>query len=120
MLQEILEYYYKNSVRLGRKQEQLQRDLYFNKYIDDKRLVQSSFDSHTNDDAHEVVKLEVLSSCTKTWQFVSHLPWKFLPWALSYFHGGAGGAEPPSCFVSNIPLCMVCVASDLICEEMID
>ena len=79
--------------------------LYFNEYVDDKRLglwLKSSFDSRTSDDAHEAVKLEVLSNHTKTWQFVySAYHGKCLAWALSHFYGGAGDDEPPTCFVSN-------------------
>ena len=101
-----------------------EEDLYFNEYVDDKRLglwLRSSFDSCTNDDAHEGVKLEVLSSYTKTWQFVySAYHGKCLAWVLSYFYGGAGDAEPPTCFVSNSHLCMICEASDLICEETVN
>ena len=83
--------------------------------------LKSSFDSRTNNDAHEAVKLEVLLSYTKTWQFVySAYHGKFLAWALSYFYGGAGDAEPPTCFVSNSPLCMICAVSDLICEETVN
>ena len=51
--------------RAGRKAGTVaKRDLYFNEHVDDKRLglwLRSSFDSRTNDDAHEAVKLEVLS-----------------------------------------------------------
>ena len=111
--------------RAGRKAGMVAKGfLYFNEYVDDKRLglwLKSSFDSRTNDDAHEAVKLEVLSSYTKTWQFVySAYHGKCLAWALSYFYGGAGDAEPPTCFVSNSPLCMICAVSDLICEETVN
>jgi len=111
--------------RAGRKAGAVAKgDLYFNEYVDDKRLglwLKSSFDSCTSNNAHEAVKLEVLSSYTKTWQFVySTYHGKCLAWASSYFYGGAGDAEPPTCFVSNSPLCMICETMDLICEETVD
>ena len=36
------------------------------------------------------------------------------------FYGGAGDTEPCTCFVSNSPLCMICKASDMLCEECYD
>lgn len=99
-------------------------ELYFNEFVDDKRLglwLKCSFDSRTNDDAHEAVKLEVLSSYSRTWQFIySAYHGKCLSWALSYFYGGEGDRDPPTCFVSNSPLCMICEKMDLICEDMVD
>ena len=47
--------------------------LYFNEYVDDKRLVlwlKSLFDFCAYDDTHEAIKLKVLSSYTATWQFL--------------------------------------------------
>jgi len=65
--------------------------------------LKSSFDSRTNDDAHEAVKNLVIC--------VFCLSWK------TSGIGGAGDTEPPTCFVLNSPLCMICEIMDLICEE---
>ena len=45
---------------------------------------------------------------------------KCLSWALSHFYGGVGDTEPPTCFVSNSLLWMVCKLSDILCEESLD
>ena len=45
---------------------------------------------------------------------------KCLSWALYQFYGEADDTDPPTCFVSNSPLCMVCKVSDVLCEESLD
>lgn len=53
--------------------------------------------------------------------YLLDLPWKkCLLWALSHFYGGTEDSDPPTCFVANSPLCMVCKVSDALCEESID
>ena len=97
--------------------------LYFNECVDDKRLglwVKTALDHTVNgsDEAHEAKKHEMIRNYVETWRFVySVYHGKCLCWALSFFYGGAGDMNPPTCFVSNSPLCMVCKASDKLCQE---
>lgn len=111
--------------RAGRKEGMVANALlYFNEYIDDKRLglwLKSSLNSASDDEAHEIVKAEVISNYTNAWKFIYSLyHGKYLSWALSHFYGGADDTNPPTCFVSNSPLCMVCKLSDVLCEESLD
>ena len=98
--------------------------LYFNEYIDDKHLglwLKSSLDSATDDETHQIAKAEIISNYTNAWKFIySVYHGKCLTWALSHFYGGADDTDPPTCFVSNSPLCMVCKLSDILCEESLD
>ena len=71
MLQETLECYY--TQEFGRGGNGCKRDLYFNEYVDDKRLglwLKSLFHFCAYDDTHEAIKLKVLSSYTTTWEFL--------------------------------------------------
>ena len=111
--------------RAGRKEGMIANALlYFNEYIDDKRLglwLKSSLDSATDDEAHQIAKAEIISNYTNAWKFIySVYHGKCLTWALSHFYGGADDTDPPTCFVSNSPLCMVCKLSDILCEEGLD
>ena len=98
--------------------------LLFNECIDDKRLavwLKSSLDSRTNSDANEAKKVEVLATYTKTWQYAYCIyHGKCLLWSLSHFYGGADDGEPPTCFTANAPLCSVCEATDIICEQSVN
>ena len=98
--------------------------LYFNEYIDDKQLglwLKSALDSTNSDEAHDQAKDEIISNYMYAWKFVySAYHGKCLSWALSQFYGGADDTDPPTCFVSNSPLCMVCKVSDVLCEESLD
>ena len=113
--------------RAGRKEGMVANALlYFNEYIDDKRLglwLKSSLDSAaaTDNDAHDIAKAEIILNYTNAWKFIySVYHGKCLSWALSHFYGGIDDTEPPTCFVSNSPLCMVCKLSDTLCEESLD
>ena len=98
--------------------------LLFNECIDDKHLgvwLKSSLDPRTNDNAHDATKVEVLATYTKTWQFAySIYHGKCLLWSLSHFYGGADDGDPPTCFTANAPLCSVCEAADIICEQSVN
>ena len=98
--------------------------LYFNESIDDKRLelwLKSSLDCTTSDNAHESMKSAVILDYAKAWQFIYIVyHGKCLAWALSHFYGGADDGDPPTCFISNSSLCMICGISDLLCEERFD
>ena len=39
---------------------------------------------------------------------------------MAIFYKGAGDADPPTCFVSNGPLCAVCKHSEDICQWSVD
>ena len=97
--------------RAGRKEGMVAKAFpYFNEYIDDKSLglwLKSLLDCTTSDEAHEATKSEVIQSYAKAWQFI-------------YFYGGADDTGPPTCFISNSPLCMICKVSDILCEESFD
>jgi len=110
--------------RAGRKEGMVANGLLlFNEYIDDKRLglwLKSVLDTATDDTA-EVEKCEIVSNYANAWKFIySIYHGKCLSWALSYFYGGVDDSDPPTCFVANSPLCMVCKVSDVLCEESID
>ena len=63
----------------------------------------------------------MIRNYVEAWRFIYIVyHGKCLSWALSFFYGGAGDTEPPTCFVSNSPLCMICKASDMLCEECCD
>jgi len=113
--------------RAGRKEGMVANAfLYFNECVDDKRLglwVKTALDHTVNgsDEAHEAKKHEMIRNYVETWRFVySVYHGKCLCWALSSFYGSAGDTDPPTCFVSNSPLCMVCKASDMLCQESCD
>ena len=36
------------------------------------------------------------------------------------FYGGAADGDPPTCFTANAPLCSVCEAADIICEQSVN
>ena len=100
--------------------------LYFNECVNDKCLglwVKIALD-HTineNDEAHEAKKHEMKRNYIETWWFVySVYHGKCLCWALSYFYEDAGDTDPPTFLVSNSPLCMICKASDMLCQESCD
>jgi len=110
--------------RAGRKDDVVANAyLFFNETIDDKRLglwLKSALESES-DEAKERKKEEILSTYRKTWQFAySVYHGKCLMWAMSHFYGGADDLDPPSCFVANAPLCMVCELCDWLCEVHID
>ena len=111
--------------RAGRKEGMVANAfLYFNESIDDKRLglwLKSSLDCTTSDEAHEGMKSAIILGYAKAWQFIYTVyHGKCLAWALSHFYGGADDTDPPTCFVSNSPLCMICKVSDLLCKESFD
>ena len=95
--------------------------LLFNEYIDDKHLGQwlkAALDSSTNDPKVETVTLEILFTYTHAWRFI--YIGKCLLLALALFYGGAGDSNPPTCFISNTPLCSVCELAEEICQVSID
>ena len=101
--------------------------LYFNECVDDKRLglwIKEALDRAIDGDdkeTHEDKKREMIRNYVEAWRFIySVYHGKCLSWALSFYYGGAGDTEPPTCFVSNSPLCMICKASDMLCEECCD
>ena len=111
--------------RAGRKEGMLANAfLYFNELVDDKRLglwLKSSLDCATNEEAHESMKSAVIMGYAKAWQFIYTVyHGKCLAWALSHFYGGTDDIDPPTCFISNSPSCMICGVSDLLCEENFD
>jgi len=56
--------------------------------------------------AHETKKCEMIQNYVECWRFIySVYHGKCLSWALLAFYGGASDADPPTCFVSNSPLC---------------
>jgi len=115
--------------RAGRKEGMIANAfLYINECVDDKRLglwlkaaLDREKDGSDEDGAHEAKKQEMIHDYVETWRFVySVYHGKCLCWALSSFYGGAGDTDPPTCFVSNSPLCMICKASDMLCQESCD
>ena len=111
--------------RAGRKEGMIANALlYFNEYVDDKRLglwLKSALDSTNSDEAHDQAKDEIISNYMYACKFIySAYHGKCLSWALSQFYGGADDTDPPTCFVSNSPLCMVCKVSEVLCEESLD
>ena len=111
--------------RAGRKPNSTAKGwLLFNEYIDDKRLGQwlkSSLSPKGEDPAFKAVKLSILDTYTKAWRFIySIYNGKCLSRALAYFYGGVNDNNPPTCFVANSPLCMVCEHTEEMCEVSID
>ena len=82
--------------------------LFFNEYIDDKRLglwLKSALDCQEEDRSMQLGKADVLSTYEKSWRFIYALyHGKCLSWALSHFYGGADDNDPPTCFTANAPL----------------
>ena len=78
-------------------------------------------DSTSSDETHDQAKDEIISNYKYAWKFIySAYHKKCFSWALSHFYGGADDTDPPTCFVSNTPLCTVCEVSHVLCEESLD
>jgi len=57
----------------------------------------------------------------QVWKFIySIYHGKCLSKELSVLYGGTGDIDPPTCFVANSPLCVVCRHSEDICQWSID
>jgi len=96
--------------------------LLFNEVQDDKRLglwLKSALkESNANVDE---AKSELICTYVKAWRFIySIYHGKCLARSLANLYGGAGDTDPPTCFVSNSPLCAVCSKIDEICQWSID
>ena len=98
--------------------------LLFNEYIDDKRLGQwlkPSLGPKGEDPAFKAVKLSILDTYTKAWRFIySIYNGKCLSQALAYFYDGVNDNNPPTCFLANSPLYMVCEHTEEMCEVSMD
>ena len=111
--------------RAGRKTGSLAQALIlFNEVIDDKRLglwLKSALDvKETNEDIDKV-KREMINAYIQTWRFIYSIHHgKCLSKMMAIFYKGAGDADPPTCFVSNGPLCAVCKHSEDICQWSVD
>ena len=96
----------------------------FNEVIDDKHLglwLKSALESKEANAAVDRVKSEIIRTYIQTWKFIySIYHGKFLARSLANLYGGAGDIDPPTCFVSNSPLCAVCTHSDDICQWSVD
>ena len=83
--------------------------LFFNEVVDDKRLglwLKSALASKESDEAVDRVRSEVIHTYIQAWKFIySIYHGKCLSRTLFVFYGGAGDTDPPTCFVSNSPLC---------------
>ena len=92
--------------------------------VDDKRLglwLKSALASKESDEAVDRVRSEVIHTYIQAWKFIySIYHGKCLSRALSVFYGGASDTDPPTCFVSNSPLCAVCRHSEDICQWSVD
>ena len=111
--------------RAGRKPNTVASGLLlFNEVQDDKRLglwLKSALELREPNAAVNAVKLDVISTYVRTWRFIySIYHGKCLARSLAKFYGGAGDTDPPTCFVSNSPLCAVCSQMDEICQWSID
>ena len=107
--------------RAGRKPESVTKDLlYFNEVVDDKRLglwLKSALKSKENDHTTEETKAEIIYTYVQAWKFIYTIyHGKCLAWSMANFYGGAGDKDSLSCFVSNSPLCTVCMQSEDICD----
>ena len=98
--------------------------LLFNEVIDDKHLglwLKSALESKEANAAVDRVKSEMIRTYIQTWKFIySIYHGKCLARSLANLYGGAGDIDPPTCFVSNSPLCAVCTHSDDICQWSVD
>ena len=98
--------------------------LLFNEVQDDKRLgvwLKSAIESIEVNAHIEQAKSEVINNYVTTWKFIySMYHGKCLSRSLALLYGGAGDIDPPTCFISNSPLCTVCAQIDHICQWSID
>ena len=89
--------------------------LLFNEVIDDKRLglwLKSALESKEANASVDRVKSEMIHTYVQTWIIYSLYHGKCLARSLTNLYGGASDVDPPTCFVSNSPLCAVSTHSD--------
>lgn len=83
--------------------------------------MKSTLESKENDHTTEEIKAEIIHTCVQAWRLLySIYHGKCLAWSLANFYGGAADKNPPTCFVSNSPLCTVCMQSADICQWSIN
>ena len=86
--------------------------------------LKSAFENHKKANLDVLLqpkKLEVIESYVIAWKFIySIYHGKCLSRSLAALCGGAGDNDPPTCFISNSPLCTVCAQMDDICQWSVD
>jgi len=98
------------------------KDCYF--LMNDKRLGQwlkSSLGPKGENQRFKAIKLSILDTYTQAWRFIySIYNGKCLSRVLAYFYGGVNDGNPPTCFLTNSPLCIVCEHTEELCEVGMD
>ena len=100
--------------------------LLFNEIQDDKRLgvwLKSALEKlkEGENEQYQQKKSEAIDNYVTAWKFIySIYDGKCLSRSLAVLYGGAGDTDPPTCFISNSPLCTVCAQIDQICQWSID